>query len=61
MKCMNVKGLEAYQMKKNLKNLEETLRNNYWIEMREFGRENREVSRERSKRMISGPHRGLIE
>ena len=25
-KCMNVKGLEAYQVKKNLKNLEESLR-----------------------------------
>ena len=28
MKCMNVKGLEAYQVTKNLKKLEETLRNN---------------------------------
>ena len=46
MKCMNVKGLEAYQVKQILKKLEETLRNNYWSEMREFGREIREVSRE---------------
>ena len=36
---MNVKGLEAYQVKKNSKKLEETLRNNCWSEMREFGRE----------------------
>ena len=59
MKCMNVKGLEAYQVKKNLKKLEETLRNNYWSEMREFGREIREVSRERSSEMNSGSHREL--
>ena len=59
MKCMNVKGLEAYQVKKNLKKLEETLRNNYWSEMRTFGREKREVSRERSSEMSSGSHREL--
>ena len=47
MKCMNVKVLEAYQVKKNLKKLEETLRNNYWSEMREFRRENqRSIERE---------------
>ena len=33
MKCMNMKGLEAYQEKKNLKKLEETLRNKDWSEM----------------------------
>ena len=27
MKCMNEKGLEAYQVKKNLKKLEESLKN----------------------------------
>ena len=59
MKCMNVKGLEAYQVKKILKKLEETLRNNYWSEMREFGREIREVSRERSSEMSSVLHREL--
>ena len=58
MKCMNVKGLEAYQVKKNLKKLEETLRNNYWSEMREFGREIREVLRERSREMRVGLHKG---
>ena len=45
MKCMNMKGLEAYQVKKILKKLEETLRNKDWSEMREFGREIRDVSR----------------
>ena len=59
MKCMNVKGLEAYQVKKNLKKLEETLRNNYWSEMREFGREIREVSKERSSKMRDGSHEGV--
>ena len=59
MKCMNVKGLEAYQVKKYLKKLEETLRNNYWSEMRDFGKEIREVSRERSSEMSSGLHREL--
>ena len=46
MKCMNVKGLEAYQVKKFLKKLEKSLRNKDWSEMRKFGRENREVLRE---------------
>ena len=59
MKCMNVKGLEAYQVKKNLKKLKETLRNNYWSERREFRREIREVSRERLSEMSSGLHREL--
>ena len=31
---MNMKGLEAYQENKNLKKLEETLRNKDWNEMR---------------------------
>ena len=49
MKCMNVKELEAYQVKKNLKKLEETLRNNYWSEMRESFREKSEKYRERDR------------
>ena len=56
MKCMNVKRLKAYQVKKILKKLEETLRNKYWSEMREFWRENREVLRERSREMRVGLH-----
>ena len=60
MKCMNVKGLEAYQVKRNLKNLEESLRNKFGERFECFGRENREVSRERSKEMRTGLHRRLI-
>ena len=56
MKCMNVKELKAYQVKKNLKKLEKTLRNNYWSEMREFGREIREVSRERLREIRVRSH-----
>ena len=45
---MNVKGLEAYQVKKILKNLEETLRKKFGVSERGFGVEKTEVSRERS-------------
>ena len=38
MKCMNEKGLEAYQVKRNLKNLEESLRKRFGVKMRVFGR-----------------------
>ena len=53
---MNMKRLEAYQEKKNLKNLEETLRNKDWSEMRQFGRENRDLLRERSNEMRLRSH-----
>ena len=46
MKCIKNKRLEAYQEKKILKKLEETFEDQDWSEMREFGRENREQSRE---------------
>ena len=59
MKCMNVKGLEAYQEKKFLKKLEESLRNKDWSKMRTFGREKRDVSRERLSEISSGSHREL--
>ena len=59
MKSMNVKELEAYQVKKFLKKLEKSLRNKYWSEMRKFGRENREVSREISNELSSKLHREL--
>ena len=59
MKCMNVKGLEAYQVNKFLKKLEKSLRNKDWSEMKKFGRENREVSREISNEMSSGSHMEL--
>ena len=40
MKCMNEKGLGAYQVKRNLKKLEESLRKRFGVVRREcFGRE----------------------
>ena len=56
MKCMKNERLEAYQEKKILKNLEETFEDWDWSEMREFGRENREQSRERSSEMRIESH-----
>ena len=53
---MNMKRLEAYQEKKNLKKLEETLKNKDWSEMRQFGGENRDVSREKSNEMRLRSH-----
>ena len=44
---MNVKGLEAYQVKKFLKKLEESLRNQVWSEMRVFWeRKQKSIERE---------------
>ena len=57
MKCMNVKGLEAYQEKKNL---EKSMRTKIGVRLECFRERNKEVSRERSKEMSSGLHRGLI-
>ena len=37
MKCMNEKGLEAYQVKRNLKKLEESLRKRFGVKKRVFG------------------------
>ena len=51
MKCMKNQRLEAYQENKILKKLEETFEDQDWSEMREFGRENREQSREISSEM----------
>ena len=51
MKCMNEKGLGAYQVRRNLKKLEESLRNKFWVRWECFGRENREQLRERSSEM----------
>ena len=53
---MKNERLEAYQEKKILKNLEETFEDWDWSEMREFGRENKEQSRERSSEMRTGSH-----
>ena len=60
MKCMNEKGLEAYQVKKNLKNLEESLRTKIGVRFECFRERNKEVSRERSMEMRTGSRRGLI-
>ena len=60
MKCMNEKGLEAYQVKKNLKNLEESLRTKIGVRFESFWERNKEVSRERSMEMRTGSHRLLI-
>ena len=50
MKCMNEKGLGAYQVRRNLKKLEESLRNKFGVRTKCFWERNREVSRERPKR-----------
>ena len=60
MKCMNEKGLEAYQVKKNLKNLEESLRNQVGVRLESFWERNREVSKERSMETRTRSRRGLI-
>ena len=39
MKCMNEKGLEAYQVKRNLKKLEKSLRNKFRVRWQCFRRE----------------------
>ena len=38
MKCINKKGLNAYQVWKNLKRLEETMRKRLGVKERVFGR-----------------------
>ena len=56
MKCMKNERLDAYQEKKILKTLEETFNDQDWSEMREFGRENKEQSREISSEIRFGSH-----
>ena len=60
MKCMNEKGLEAYQVKKNLKNLVKSLRTKIGVRLECFWERNREVSRERLMEMRSGSRKGFI-
>ena len=60
MKCMNEKGLEAYQVKKNLKNLGKSLGTKIGVRLECFWERNREVLRERSMEMRSGSRRGFI-
>ena len=57
MKCMKNERLEAYQEKKILKKLEETFEDQDWSDLREFGRENREQSREISSEIRFGSHK----
>ena len=38
MKCMNEKGLGAYQVRRNLKKLEESLRKRFGVKRRVFGK-----------------------
>ena len=57
MKCMNEKGLEAYQVKKNLV---KSLRTKIGVRFKCFRKRNRVVSRERSMEMRTGLRRGLI-
>ena len=49
MKCMNEKELGAYQVKRNLKKLEESLRNKFGVRWECFWERNREVSKYRRK------------
>ena len=56
MKSMKNERFEAYQEKKILKKLEETFEDQDWSELREFGRENREQSREISSEMRFRSH-----
>ena len=48
--------LEAYQVKKNLKKLEETLRIKIGVRWDCLGEKKKELSRERSNEMGCGPH-----
>ena len=60
MKCMNEKGLEAYQVRKNVKNLGKSLRTKIGVRLESFWDRNREVLRERSIEMKTGSRMGFI-
>ena len=57
MKCMKNKRLEAYQVKKLLKKLENPLGKNVGVSERGLGGEKIEVSIERSREMRFGLHK----
>ena len=59
MKCTNMRDLEDYQVKKILKNLEETLRKKIGVSERDLGVEKTNVSRERSTEMSCGSHKEI--
>ena len=52
--------LEAYQVKKILKKLEETVRKKFGVSERGLGDEKTDVSRERSTEMRCGSHKENI-
>ena len=56
MKCMKNERLEAYQMKKLLKKLEESLKRRLGVRWECLGDEEIELSRERSREMRFGSH-----
>ena len=56
MKCMKNERLEAYQVKKLLKKLEETLRRRLGVRRECLGDEEIELLRERSREMRFGSH-----
>ena len=60
MKCMNEKGLEAYQVRKNVKNLGKSLKTKIGVRLESFWEKNREVLRERSMEMKTGSRMGFI-
>ena len=60
MKCMNEKGLGAYQVGRNLKKLEESLRNKFGVRWESFGKEIEKYQERDRREMNSGSHRGLI-
>ena len=60
MKCMKEKGLEAYQVRKNVKNLGKSLKTMIGVRLESFRERNREVSRERSNEMRIGSRKGFI-
>ena len=60
MKCMNEKGLKAYQVRKNVKNLGKSLRTKIGVRLESFWERNREVLRERSMEMKTGSRMGFI-
>ena len=59
MKCMKNERLEAYQVKKLLKKLKNPLGKRLGVSERGLGGEKIEVSRERSREMRFGWHKGV--
>ena len=51
---------EAYQVKKNLKKLKETLRKKFGVSERGLGGEKTKLSRERLREMKNGSHKTYI-